>query len=143
MVMAKSNPLPCQHVFNHAHPDSYRAHAKFRHFWSQCLDMMSRHIHTNQNVKMGSWIKLLRSTLNLCVFCFFLFFFLGTFSLYTPMGIGVARRDPTHVTPKVNFVYAYHVLSLSLQGFVWPKYHFWVFGGLTWTQKWVWSYTCT
>ena len=42
---------------------------------------------------------------------------------------GVARRDPTHVITKVKFVYAYHVLSLSLQGFVQPKYHFWVYFG--------------
>ena len=41
-----------------------------------------------------------------------------------PMGSGAARRHPTHVTPKNQFVYAYHVLSLMLQGFVWPKYHF-------------------
>ena len=29
-------------------------------------------------------------------------FFLGTFSLYTQMGRGVARRDTAHVTPKVK-----------------------------------------
>ena len=29
-------------------------------------------------------------------------FVVGPFSLYTPMGRGVARRDPTHVTPKVK-----------------------------------------
>ena len=33
-------------------------------------------------------------------------------------------------------VYAYHVLSLLLQGFVWPKHHFWS----DIKQKWVWSY---
>ena len=39
------------------------------------------------------------------------------------MGSGVARRDLTHVTPQSQFVYAYHVLSLSLQGFVCRKYN--------------------
>ena len=42
------------------------------------------------------------------------------------MGSGVVRRDPAHVTPKVNFMYANHVLSRSFQGFVRPKY---IFGG--------------
>ena len=35
---------------------------------------------------------------------FRLSFFCGTFSLYIPKGRGVARRDPTHDTPKVSCV---------------------------------------
>ena len=31
-------------------------------------------------------------------------FFFGTFSIYLPMGRGVARRDPVHVSPKVKLV---------------------------------------
>ena len=30
------------------------------------------------------------------------FFFFGTSSLYTPIGGGVARRDPIHITPRVK-----------------------------------------
>ena len=43
-----------------------------------------------------------------------LFFFFDTFSLHTN----------GKWCSKSQFVYAYHVLSLSLQEFVWPKYHF-------------------
>ena len=42
-----------------------------------------------------------------------------------------------------QIVYTYHISSLSLQEFFWPKYHFWPLLGLTWKQKWVWSYKYT
>ena len=36
-------------------------------------------------------------------------------NFYTPMGSGVARRDPTHVLSKL--VYAYNLLCLSTKGY--------------------------
>ena len=46
---------------------------------------------------------------------FVLLFFCDTFSLYTPIGKGVAKRDPTHVTPKLSLcLHAMFLESVSL-----------------------------
>ena len=45
--------------------------------------------------------------------------FFGNFSLYTPMKNGVAKRDPAHVTSKVNLCM---FKSVAPRG-RWPKYH--------------------
>ena len=53
----KTTPIPCPHVFNNAHPDSWTAHAKLWPFWFKCLAVMPRHtyiqriyIPTKQNI---------------------------------------------------------------------------------------------
>ena len=65
--------------------------------------MMPRHIHTNIPMNQNIYNKMGFSGSNsLCPIFIQKSFFCGTSSLYTPMGSGVARRDPAHVTHKVN-----------------------------------------
>ena len=130
--MAKPQPLPCSYCLimltqiRRGHMPNFGLFGPS--VWSWCLDAyIQTCIHTYEPKCVLKWVHGSNSFSPIFIQRFFFFF--CTFSLYTPMGRGVARRDPTHVTPKVNFVYVYHVLSLLLQGFVRPKYHFW---GLFW-----------
>ena len=93
--------------------------------------MIPRHIHTNTNtylklkiyIKMGSWIELFRSDLYSKAVFWGHFFFLYTKEKWCSK-VGL---HPFY--SQGQFVYAYHVLSVSLQGFVGLKYHFHGFFG--------------
>ena len=146
--MAKTHLLSYPQVFNNAHPGSWRAHAKFQPFWSKrllwCLDTHTNihaYIWTKIYIKMGVSCILLLGPIFIQKF-FFFFFFLLFFALHTN-GKWCSQEKSCLCYSLSQFVYAYHVLSLSLQGFVWPNTIFGFFLGLTWTQKWVWSYTFT
>ena len=63
---------------------------------------MNQNIHKNRFMDLTPWVQSVFRSLLSFLGGFLGGFFFGTFSLYTPMGSGIARRDPTHVTPKVN-----------------------------------------
>ena len=49
MAIGKPHPLPCPHVFNNAHPGSWRINSKFG-LLGQCSAVMPRHIYKNIHI---------------------------------------------------------------------------------------------
>ena len=97
MAMTKVYQLPCPHVFNNAHPGSWRVHAEFQLFLSQFLAVMPTHILMKQNIYLSVFIDITPS-----VQALYRISFLALFSLYTSMEEGVARRDSACTTPNVK-----------------------------------------
>ena len=101
--MAKPHPLLCPHVFNIAHPGSWRAHAKFWSFWSNYLAVMPRYTYIQTYICTFEAKYILYSVCESKSYVEALFkSTLLTLMLYTQMGRSVARRDPAHITPKVK-----------------------------------------
>ena len=132
MGVAMKNPhlLLCPQVFNNTHLGSWRVHAEFHPFWSKCLTMMRRHTYilTKQNI----YIKVCWQILLLWSRSYSEVPFWGGhfFALHTN-GKSFSQEGSHPCCSQSQFVYAFHVLNLSLQGFVWPKYNFWPVFGMT------------
>ena len=99
--MAKPHPSPCPHVFNDAHPISWRAHTKCWHIWSKSLTMMPRHTYIHTYIHSYEPKYILKWVSGSIRFKHFSEFFVAL-SLYMPLGRGVAERDSANVTPKVK-----------------------------------------
>ena len=96
--MAKPHP----DVVNIDFLGAWRAHAKFQPIWSKYLAIMPRHTYIHTCTYEPKYIfesvhdsnSLGPSLIQKQSF--------GTFSLYYQMGKGNARKNPTHVTPKIK-----------------------------------------
>ena len=118
--MAKSHLSSCPHVFNNAHPGSWS-------ILSKCFAVMPRqtymqtYIHTYEPQYALKCDHESNSLGPSFIHKFFLWYF---FPLHTN-GKRCSQEGSHPCYSQSQVVYAYHILSLSLQGFVWLKYHFW------------------
>ena len=105
--MVKPHPLPCPHVFNNAHPGSWRVRAEF---WP-------RHTYIQTYAQIKIYIKCVCGPNSLGPSLIQNFFFLALFALHTnEIRCNQEGFHPCYSQSQI--VYAYHVLNLSLQGIV-------------------------